>query len=267
MSNREQEAWKENINKLKGQIGELNRDKGILVNLLDKSKSNWAAISENTNYASELEEKISQKKDWIEFYSKNIEKYENKLRQGSQSSHAPERYSNKKAGYEEAKKDNIKNLFNLVFSKTQEKLERTSDIPIQKPQRKKVSETIGAGIGKITSGIKNQAIIFNPRKPIFIYAAAFALMLIIIAGLFFIKPNISGYAVLGKESAYNSNLNLKINQSGNYTWLVGRAGEIKSLTASGSLNGNGTVRIYIEKEGKKYIIFDSKRLNNSGGSS
>jgi len=264
MNSQEQEVWKEKINKLKRKIEGLNRDKDILVNLLDKSKFNLDAPSENPPYALELEEKISQKNDWIEFYSRKIEKYESRLRQ---SSHVSEKDPNKKAEDEEVKKDDIKNLFNLVFSETQEKLKITDAVSIQRPRRKKLPEAIGNSIGKLTSKIKRQALIFNSGKPVFIYAAAFAIVLIIIAGLFFIKPNISGYAVFGKEATYNSNLSLKISQSGNYTWTAGRAGDIKSITASGSLNGNGTARVYIEKNGKRYLIFDSKRLNNPGNMS
>ena len=87
------------------------------------------------------------------------------------------------------------------------------------------------------------------------------------SALFILKPSTTGYVVLGKEAAYNKTLNLKVNESGNYTLNLKNPGIIKSIQASGNVIGNGTVKIYIQKDGKKYLIFDNKRLNNADAAS
>lgn len=100
---------------------------------------------------------------------------------------------------------------------------------------------------------------FKSLKTYAKYAIPFAVLLLIINGLFMLKPSTTGYATLSKETIYNKTLNLKINEGGNYTWVLDRQGTIKSIMASGSFKGNGTIRIYIEKDGKRYLIFDNKK--------
>ena len=53
------------------------------------------------------------------------------------------------------------------------------------------------------------------------------------------------------------------NESGNYTWNPDKEGIIESIKASGKVIGNGTVKIYIEKDGEKYLIYDNK-ANETG---
>ncbi|MBI2659063.1 hypothetical protein HYX05_03120 [Candidatus Woesearchaeota archaeon] len=64
--------------------------------------------------------------------------------------------------------------------------------------------------------------------------------------------------VLSQETAYNESLGLRINESGTYEWNVKNPGMIKSLKASGSIIGNGTVKVYIEKHGERYLIYQNK---------
>ena len=95
-------------------------------------------------------------------------------------------------------------------------------------------------------------------KNIIKYAVPVVMLLLIFSVLFISKPQITGYVTLAQEKAYEDNLNLSINESGNYTWNVGKTGEIKSIKANGKVRGNGTVKVYIEKNGEKYLIFDNK---------
>ena len=245
--NSQEEIWKEKIHKLKAKITELSHSKGILVNLLDE-KSNAGLNSLNPDYPLEIKEQISQKEDWIGFYSKKIEKYEDKLREHYSVN---KQDTSRKTKYQEIKPD-IQKSFKLVFSEPQEEASQPSAF-IQKRDIKKEP--------------RNWPDWASSRKRIAIFAGAFALLLLVAAILFLLKPNISGYAALEKESTYNSNLNLRINQSGNYTWEINKSGEIKSIRASGSFAGNGTVKIYIEKEGKRHLIFDNKKLSNAGAAS
>ena len=104
---------------------------------------------------------------------------------------------------------------------------------------------------------KRQRIQFRLGNPLKSYAAVF-IVLALIASVFLLKPAITGQVVLGKETAHTDNLNLVMNESGAYEWQVKSPGDIKSIKASGSVIGNGTVKIYIEKDGKRYLIFDNK---------
>lgn len=106
--------------------------------------------------------------------------------------------------------------------------------------------------------VKNRLNELRVKKPLIAYAIPFAVLLLAITSLFLFKPEITGYATLTKETSYSENLNLKINESGNYTWALSSQGQIRSIRATGSVEGNGTVKIYIEKDGKRYLIYKNK---------
>ena len=83
---------------------------------------------------------------------------------------------------------------------------------------------------------------------------------IIILGIaIFKKPSITGKVIQGKETIYSENLNIQKNESGSYAWQVKNPGSIKSLKATGSVTSNGTAKVYIEKNGTKYLLFDSTK--------
>lgn len=84
------------------------------------------------------------------------------------------------------------------------------------------------------------------------------LLLILMTTIFFVaKPEITGLVTF-EEKTYTDTLDLVINESGNYTWIIDQVGDISSIKASGKVKGNGTVKIYIEKDGEKYLIYDNK---------
>mgnify|MGYP001601668603 FL=1 len=99
---------------------------------------------------------------------------------------------------------------------------------------------------------------FKAKKLPVKYAFLFIILLLIITSLFLLKPSFTGYVTLGKESAYTENLNLRINESATYKWEPSKLGEIKSIKASGGVSGNGAVKIYIEKDGTRYLIYKNK---------
>ena len=83
---------------------------------------------------------------------------------------------------------------------------------------------------------------------------------IIILGIFILKkPAITGKVVLSKEAVYSENLKIEKNESGTYEWNVKNPGSIKSIKATGSVTANGTAKVYIEKNGTKYLLFDSAK--------
>lgn len=92
------------------------------------------------------------------------------------------------------------------------------------------------------------------------------LIVIIILGIFiFKKPSESSITgkvtgkVVSEEAVFSENLNLQVNESGTYEWQIKNPGNIKSLKATGSASANGTARVFIEKNGTRYLLFDSTR--------
>ena len=90
------------------------------------------------------------------------------------------------------------------------------------------------------------------------YSVPFIILLLIVTSFFLLKPAITGQVVLNKEATHADSLNLRINESGTYEWTVKSPGDIKYIKATGNVKGNGTVRMYIEKDGKRYPIYTNK---------
>ena len=94
------------------------------------------------------------------------------------------------------------------------------------------------------------------------YIAAVMAVLIIFATLLILtikNPSITGNVILGKETVYSDNLNIQKNESGTYEWNVKNPGSIRSIKATGSVTSNGTAKVYIEKNGTRYLLFDSSK--------
>lgn len=93
------------------------------------------------------------------------------------------------------------------------------------------------------------------------YVGIFTLIavMIVLGIVLFKKPAITGKVILDKETIFSENLNIKMNESGTYEWQVKNPGSIKSLKATGSVSSNGSARIYIEKDGKRQLLFDSTK--------
>ena len=99
----------------------------------------------------------------------------------------------------------------------------------------------------------------SKTKKVFSYLAPLSILLLILSVFYFSEPGITGHIVLEEKNTYWNNLNLVLNQTGNYTWNMSKAGYIESIKATGKVEGNGTVKIYIEKDGKRYLIFNNKK--------
>ena len=83
--------------------------------------------------------------------------------------------------------------------------------------------------------------------------------IIILSIFIFEKPAVTGKVIEGKETVFSENLNIEKNESGTYEWSVKNPGIIKSLKATGSVSSNGSAKVYIEKDGKKFLLFDSTK--------
>jgi len=119
-----------------------------------------------------------------------------------------------------------------------------------------IVENVNNGFGTIKTSVNKR--FESIEKKHLIYTLPI-LLLLLFTGIFFMaKPEITGLVTLTQEKTYTDTLDLVINESGNYTWTPNTIGDISSITADGRVKGNGTVKIYIEKDGEKYLIYDNK---------
>ena len=213
MSNEITDNCRRKLTELEEKIKQLNSQKSILLHISTEIDKNTNAKLNSLFYGTDLKDEISYLNDWIEFYSKDAEKYRLKLKKSEQTAVKDERL------IEPAEKAKEKKILNIIYN--------------------------------YFNKLKQQKILFKYFIPFFI-------ILLIIAGLFLLKPSITGHAVLSKETTYSKSLNLRMNESGNYTWVPDNKGKLTSIKATGSIAGNGTAKIYIEKDGKRYLIFDNR---------
>ena len=87
-----------------------------------------------------------------------------------------------------------------------------------------------------------------------------AVMVIIALALFIYKqPSITGFAVITKETTFDDNLNLVVNESKNIVWTLRNPGDLKLIRATGAISREGSAKVYIEKDDEKLLIFDSTK--------
>lgn len=85
-------------------------------------------------------------------------------------------------------------------------------------------------------------------------------IIIIVLGIFVLKnPAITGFFIISKETVHSDNLELVVDESKEVTWNLENPGDLKSIKASGSIDGNGSAKVYIEKDGERLLIFDSTK--------
>ena len=88
-------------------------------------------------------------------------------------------------------------------------------------------------------------------------------VIFLIFGLFFFKSAITGFITIEKQFNYSDNVNVEFNENSEYIWIPEQNGALKSLRVSGSYKTEGNVRVYLEDEGIRHLIFDSKKQNES----
>ena len=214
---------KRRLIELEEKAGKLSNDKNILANISNELNKKTNIKLNIILYDADLLEEISYLNDWIKFYEKKSARYENKIRV--------------------LEKEIQEDLEKIKKEAKVEKLIKAEAKEILEEKELKKEEIVKESINK---------------KSLIKYAVPFVIILVVITSLFLLKPAITGHVVLNEETIYNESLNLKISESDTYEWNVKNPGNIKSLKASGSITGNGTVKVYIEKDGKKYLIYQNK---------
>jgi len=89
------------------------------------------------------------------------------------------------------------------------------------------------------------------------------LILLILIGIYVLKPEITGFITIEKQFNYSDTINLEFNESSEYNWNPENQGVLISLRLSGSYKTEGNVKVYLEDNAIKYLIFDSNKLNTS----
>ena len=111
--------------------------------------------------------------------------------------------------------------------------------------------------GKTDSTDGNQGEKKSKTRKLFSYLAPLSILLLILSVFYFSEAGITGHIVVEEKNTYEDTLNLVLNQTGNYTWNINKTGYIESIKATGMVEGNGTIKIYIEKDGKRYLILNN----------
>jgi len=91
--------------------------------------------------------------------------------------------------------------------------------------------------------------------------AIYVILALVLSGLYNFVPVITGSVTVSKEFSYSDDLNLILNGSSDYTWILNNPGKLKNIKVSGTIENKGSARIYVENKGVKYLIFDSNKLN------
>jgi hypothetical protein len=99
--------------------------------------------------------------------------------------------------------------------------------------------------------------------------AAVLILLVIFSVLVFkivtigLAPRLPELITIRESYDYIDGVNLTLNESGEYTWLIGNYGSLKSVRLDGALSKEGSAKVYLEYDGREYLIFDSSRLKKS----
>ena len=257
-NNNELEIWKRKLAELEGKIKQFNNHKFILINIFNelKAKTN-IKLNDSLRYVG-LQEEIYHLEDWIGFYNGKIASYKNRIDLVVKKAGRDEKTETNVD--EENIREQVKELFSDKFAEKK---------TIIKPKLKEIKTELRTVIKK-PKFKDTVAAVKRPKKNIWEYVTKLhksklvryglpvIISLLIISILFISKPEITGYVVRTEEKTYDDNLNLVINESGTYEWKPQNPGVIKSIEATGSAEGNGTVKVYIEKDGVRYLIYEKK---------
>tara|TARA_Y100000310_G_scaffold17917_1_gene17695 strand:- start:2176 stop:3768 length:1593 start_codon:yes stop_codon:yes gene_type:complete len=92
---------------------------------------------------------------------------------------------------------------------------------------------------------------------------AIVLVIVVIIGIvaYFLNPNITSFVI--KEFQYEQDINIEMNSSGTYEWILENPGDLKSLSMSGSYTKKGTIKVYLQNEGVKHLIYSNNESTES----
>ena len=76
--------------------------------------------------------------------------------------------------------------------------------------------------------------------------AVYAILAIVLTGIYYLEPAITGFIAAGKQFSYSDDLNWVVNESSEHIWILENPGTLKSIKVSGTLENKGSAKVYIE---------------------
>ncbi len=93
--------------------------------------------------------------------------------------------------------------------------------------------------------------------------AVFGILALVLVGVYYLEPAITGFVTVTKQLNYTDEVNLEFSESGEYLWELTNPGDLRNIKISGRMIEDKEARVYIEDEGARYLIFDSSQLVGS----
>ena len=118
--------------------------------------------------------------------------------------------------------------------------------------------------GQIKRKMRKKISIFHKEVEVKVLLEVLAvkiILVLILAGVYLLEPTITGLIIGAEQFSYNDSLNLVLNESKEYNWVLENPGKVKGIKVSGTIENKGTAKIYVESKGIRYLIFDSDKLN------
>ncbi|MBL7055888.1 hypothetical protein ISS07_03180, partial [Candidatus Woesearchaeota archaeon] len=109
--------------------------------------------------------------------------------------------------------------------------------------------------------------IFHKKIPVKVLVEVLVvkiILLMLLSSFYLLEPGITGFVSVSKEVNYTDALDVVFSENGTYLWTLNNVGDLRNLKIDGSKIKDGTARVYLEKNGIKYLILDSDNLIDKG---
>ena len=89
--------------------------------------------------------------------------------------------------------------------------------------------------------------------------AVYVILALVLTGVYLLEPTITGFITVTKQIEYTDKVNQEFNETSEYVWNLSNPGILKSIKIDGSKSIEGKIRVYVENDNVRYLIFDSRR--------
>src|SRR3989344_1765908 len=87
------------------------------------------------------------------------------------------------------------------------------------------------------------------KKWMFELVAVYLVLITFLIGFYYTKPSLTSFVAVDDQINFKDSINLVLSESGDYTWILGNPGLLKSVKVSGTLENRGSAKAYIENDG------------------
>ena len=92
-----------------------------------------------------------------------------------------------------------------------------------------------------------------------IYVVFLICLAIAIISFLFMRPVLTGYITITKIYNYTENMELTLNESDEYLWILQNKGNLKKVSINARFSGDGFAKAYLRHNDTDYLIFDSSQ--------